>query len=39
MVNGSTSPDEGSSLCREVQEGNRLQGLVVRSLEGKEKPR
>jgi hypothetical protein len=38
-VNGSTSPDEGSSLPREVQEGNRLQGLVVRSLEGKEKPR
>jgi hypothetical protein len=36
MVNGSTSPDEGSSLCREAQEGLRIQGLVVTSLEGKE---
>jgi hypothetical protein len=39
MVNGSTSPDEGASLSREAQEGLRIQGLVVTSLEGKKEPR
>lgn len=39
MVNGSTSPDEGSSLSREAEEGRRVQGLVVTSLEGTKKPR
>jgi len=39
MVNRSTPPGEVRSLSREAEEGLRIQGLVVKSLEGKEKPR
>lgn len=39
MANRSTPPGEDRSLSREAEEGLRIQGLVVRSLKGKTKPR
>jgi hypothetical protein len=39
MVNRATAPVEVRSLRREAEEGSRVQGLVVTSLEGKTKPR